>query len=248
MHVTRRRVLALGCALLPLAAIAADPAPPLKLVVGEMAPYAMSAGGPGPGALVELTQELGKHMGIPMDVEFYPWSRALATASLKPRTLILPVTRNDERETRYRWLVKLVRQRFVFVGLHGSHDLADTAALKRARLTVLRGTPYKRLLLEAGFTDVSECTTVRECLRMVKKGIADASYGAEDTQRSATHLDGNKENEFDFSPVFQQNEVWLAGSLDFTEEEGRKWRAAMEVLRADGSAARILRKYGISAN
>jgi hypothetical protein len=32
---------------------------------------------------------------------------------LKPRTLILPVTRNDERETRYRWLVKLVRQRFV---------------------------------------------------------------------------------------------------------------------------------------
>jgi polar amino acid transport system substrate-binding protein len=119
---------------------------------------------------------------------------------------------------------------------------------KRARLTVLRGAPYKRLLLEAGFTDVSECTTVRECLRMVKKGIADASYGAEDTQRSATHLDGNKETEFDFSPVFQQNEVWLAGSLDFTEEEGRKWRAAMEVLRADGSAARILRKYGINAN
>lgn len=248
MRVIGRRLPALCLSLLlPLAALAAEPAP-LKLVVGELPPYAISANGSEPGALVEITQELGKRMGIALEVDFYPWSRAMAMASLKPRTIVLPVTRNAEREARYRWLVKLFKQRLLFVGLRGNHDLSDTASLKHARVAVLRGTPYKRLLQQAGYTDVAECTTVRECLRMVKKGIADASYGAEDTQRSATHGDGNQESEFEFSPPQQQSDVWLAGSLDFTEEEGRKWRAAMDTLRADGTVTRILRKYGANAN
>lgn len=247
MLVIKRPLLLLSFLLAPLAAGAVDLAP-LKLVVGELPPYAIQAGGSAPGALVEITQELGKRMGVALEVDFYPWSRAMAMASLKPRTIVLPVTRNDEREAHYRWLVKLFKQRLLFVGLRGNQNLSDTTALKHARLTVLRGTPYKHLLMEAGFTDVSECTTIKECLRMVKKGIADASYGAEDTQRSASHSDGNRESEFDFSPAFEQSDVWLAGSLDFSEEEVRKWRTAMEALRADGTVTRILRKYGASAN
>lgn len=247
MLVFKRRLLVLSGLLLPLAALAADPAP-LKLVVGELPPYAMQSNGSEPGALVEITQELGKRLKVPLEVDFYPWPRAMAMASLKPRTIILPVTRNEERETHYRWLVKLFKQRLLFVGLRGNSNLTDTAALKQARLTVLRGTPYKRLLTEAGFTNVSECTTIKECLRMVKTGIADASYGAEDTQRSASRSDGNRENEFAFSPAFEQSDVWLAGSLDLTEDDARRWRAAMETLRADGTVNRILRKYGASAN
>ncbi|MYM23197.1 transporter substrate-binding domain-containing protein [Duganella sp. FT135W] len=228
-------------------AVAAEPAP-LKLVVGDMAPYSMAAGPAGPGSLVEITQALGQRMGTPVDVQFYPWPRALAMVSLAPRTLILPLTRNDERENKYRWLLKLYRQKLIFVGLHDNHNLSDPALLRSARLTVLRGTPHKRLLLDAGYTNVSECATIRECIRMVKKGIADASFGAEDTHRSAASMDGNKATEFSYSPAFRQNDVWLAGSLDFTEEDTRKWRATMDGLRADGTVARILHKYGATGN
>lgn len=247
MYAVIRNCLLACCLALPPAAYSTETPAPLRLLVGEVPPYAIPAGVPGPGALVEITQELAKRVGVTVEVEFYPWTRALVTAALKPRTLVLPVTRTEEREARYRWMVKLVRQRLVFVGLQGKRDLSDSAALKQARVAVLRGTPYKRMLLDAGFTDVAECSTIRECLRMVRSGIADASFGAEDAQRAAAQGDG-KHGDIEFSPPFQQNDVWLAGSTDISEDEARKWHAAMEALRADGTVSRILRKYGATAN
>ncbi|MTV40141.1 substrate-binding periplasmic protein [Duganella radicis] len=242
----RRFILGLLCAL-PALSQAAEPAP-VKLVVGDMAPYSVAGNTDSPGSLVEIAQALARRVGTPMEVQFYPWTRALAMVAVAPRTLTLPLTRTAERENKYRWLAKLYRQKFIFVGLQGNGKLSDPSLLLHARLTTLRGTPHKRLLLEAGYTDVDECATVRECIRMVKKGIADASYGAEDTHRSAASMDGNKAGEFSYSPVYRQDDVWLAGSLDFTEEDSRKWRAALETLRSDGTITRILHKYGATGN
>jgi len=242
MNLKRRLVLMTLCA---LPAMAAEP---LKLMVGDMAPYSMASGTVGPGSMVEITQALARRMGTPVEVQFYPWSRALAMVALAPRTLVLPLTRTAERENKYRWLLKLYRQTFIFVGLRGNPQLRDPARLLHARLVVLRGTPHKQLLLEAGYTDIAECATIRECIRMVKTGIADASFGAEDTHRSAASLNGNKAAEFSYSPVFRQDDVWLAGSLDFTEQDARKWRSAMDALRADGTVGRIMHKYAAAQN
>jgi len=240
----RPLLLATALTLLPVAAL---PSEPLRLVVGEMPPYAMSDDPSGPGALVELTQELGRRVGEPVQVAFYPWTRALL-ASQQPRTLVLPLTRTPERERNYRWMVKIYKQKYLFIGRHGDRQLSDPALLRNARVVVVRGTPHKRTLIDAHYAHVSECTTVKECMRMVKKGIADATYGAEDVHRYTAKLDGNKESEFEFSPVFQSGEVWLAGSTDISEEEARKWRSALESARTDGAIARILRKYGASGS
>jgi polar amino acid transport system substrate-binding protein len=250
MQLKRRLMLMMLCVLLATTTATVTPAEPapLKLMVGDMAPYSMAAGPVGPGSMVEITQALARRMGTPVEVQFYPWSRALVMVSLAPRTLVLPLTRNAERENKFRWLVKLYRQTFIFVGVQGNPQLSDPARLLHARLVVLRGTPHKQTLLDAGYTNISECATIRECIRMVKKGIADASFGAEDTHRSASSMDGNKASEFSYSPVFRHDDVWLAGSLDFTEEEARKWRTAMETLRSDGTIGRIMHKYGAVGN
>lgn len=242
MQLKRRLLLMMWCT---LPAMAAEP---LKLMVGDMAPYSMASAAVGPGSMVEITQALARRLGMPLEVQFYPWSRALAMVSLAPRTLVLPLTRTAERENKYRWLLKLYRQTFIFVGQQGNPQLSDPARLLHARLVVLRGTPYKQQLLDAGYTDIAECATIRECIRMVKTGIADASFGAEDTHRSAASMNGNRAAEFSYSPVFRQEDVWLAGSLDFTEEDARKWRAAMEALRADGTIGRIVHKYAAMGN
>lgn len=240
-------LLAAPLALLPGLLPAAEPSP-LRLAVAELPPYAMSQSEAGPGSLVEMTQELLRRLDTPVTVEFYPWQRALTMVKHLPRMLVLPLTRTPEREPQYRWMVRLYRQRFIFVGAHGGVDVHDPQTLARKRLVVLRGSPHKRALVDAGFLEVSECSTVRECMRMVKKGIADATYGGEDIHRYAATLDGNKESEYDFSAMFRSGEVWLAGSMDFSEEDGRRWRAEMEAMRADGTVARILRKYGASGN
>ena len=232
----------------PPAAASASAAIMPRLVAADLPPYAIAQGGDSPGLLVEMVQDMARRMGTPATVEFYPWQRALTMATVLPHVAVLPLTRTAEREAQFRWLVRLHQQNFVFVALHGGIDLHDLPALQRRRVVVLRGSPHKRVLQELNFSDVAECSTVRECMRMVKKGIADVTYGGEDIHRNAAGSDGNRESEFDFSAPFRSGDIWLAGSLDFSEEDSRRWRAALEAMRADGTLARILRKYGLAGN
>jgi hypothetical protein len=160
------------------------------LMVGDMAPYSMASGRSDRVPWWKSRKRWRSAWAC-------RWSAVLSVVAgaghglAGAAHLVLPLTRTAERENKYRWLLKLYRQTFIFVGLHGNPQLSDPARLLHARLVVLRGTPYKQLL-DAGYTDIAECATIRECIRMVKTGIADASFGAEDTHRSAASMNGNK--------------------------------------------------------
>lgn len=239
-----RRTLGVLLLCLPLAGGAASQAP-VRLVVGELPPFAMEGGEHGPGSLVEITQELAQRLGLATPVEFFPWQRALKMTEGMSRVVVLPLTRTPEREPRYTWLTRLYRQDFVFVSRHGTLDLRDIKRLKARRIAVLRGSPHKQVLTAEHFTAVFECATVRECMRMVLTGLADATYGGEAIHRSAANLAGASVSDFDYSAPFRSGEIWLAGSLDFSPADIAQWQAAMNAMRNDGSCARILRKYGL---
>jgi polar amino acid transport system substrate-binding protein len=225
-------------------AAAAEPAP-FRLVVGELPPFATEKGDAAPGSLVEITLELARRVGEKPTVDFYPWQRALVMTTGMSRMATLPLTRTPEREPRYRWLAQLYRQDFVFVAPHGAFDLRHPETLKTRRIAVLRGSPHVKVLTEAGYQNVFECATVSECTRMVTSSLADATYGGEVIHRSTVNQAGNKAANFDFSAPFRSGEIWLAGSLDFTDADIAQWEAAMKSMRNDGSCARILRKYSL---
>jgi polar amino acid transport system substrate-binding protein len=243
-RVVMRNVLGIFLLGLSLAAGAASQAP-VRLVVGELPPFAMEGGEHGPGSLVEITQELAQRLGLATPVEFFPWQRALKMTEGMSRVVVLPLTRTPEREPRYRWLTRLYRQDFVFVARHGTLDLHNIRALKSRRIAILRGSPHKEVLEAEHFTAVFECATVRECMRMVQTGLADATYGGEVIHRSAANLAGASVSDFDYSAPFRSGEIWLAGSLDFSDADLAQWQAAMKAMRNDGSCARILRKYSL---
>jgi len=226
-------------------ACAAAPMAPYRIVAGELPPFSNENGAKGPGALVEITQELARRLGSPPTVEIYPWQRALMMAQNLHRIAVLPLTRTPEREPHYRWLTHLYAQRFVFVARRGVVDVNDLDELKKHRIAVLRGSPHLEALKTENFSHLIECASASECTRMIKTGLADASYGSDAVRRSSAVLGGAKESDFDYSAPFRFGDIWLAGSLDFSEEEAGRWRAAMASMRADGSAARILRKYGL---
>jgi polar amino acid transport system substrate-binding protein len=220
----------------------ADEIQPLRLVAGDLAPFAAKQSTNGPGALVEVAQEMVRRAtGTSVTLEFFPWKRAIAMVETGPRVATLPLTRTPERESRYRWLARLYWQNFVFVALRGHLDLSDPNRLKDKHISVLRGSPHMHALREAGFRHVIECNTVVECMRMVRAGFVDATYGGEAIHRAAA----GKANDFVYSSTFREGEIWLAGSLDIPENEAQVWQAALASMRSDGSYARILRKYGL---
>ncbi|MET3133835.1 polar amino acid transport system substrate-binding protein [Oxalobacteraceae bacterium GrIS 1.11] len=230
--------------LIPLCC-AAGPAA-YRLLASELPPFATGTEKKSPGSLVEIAQELSRRVGSPPALEFYPWQRALMMTANLPHIAVLPLTRTPEREAQYRWLVKLYWQNFVFIGRHGHVDVNDIAGLMKMKIAVLRGSPHLKVLAEAKFADVSECSSVADCMRLVKKGVVDATYGGEVIHRSVAKLAGDKEGDFDYSAAFRSGEIWLAGSMDFSDAEILVWQAAMKSMHDDGSYDRILRKYGLA--
>jgi len=230
--------------LLPLSCGAAELGA-YRLVVGDLPPFASSADARRPGSLVEIARELSRRVGVAPKVEFYPWQRALMMATNIPRVAVLPLTRTPEREAKYRWLVKLYWQNFVFVSRHGHVNMGKFADLKTRKIAVLRGSPHLQVLADAHFSNVSECSTVADCMRMVSTGVVELTYGGEAIHRNVANRAGNREGDFDYSATFRSGEIWLAGSLDFSNAEALAWQEAMKSLRADGGYERILRKYGL---
>jgi polar amino acid transport system substrate-binding protein len=237
--------LAILCA--GLVCFAAD-TPAYRLVAGELPPFAVERGELAPGALGELAEAMSQRMGSPARVEFFPWQRAITMPLKQSRVAVFPLTRTPEREAQYHWLVKLYRQDFVFIGMHRPHaGQLDVAALRHKRIIVLRGSPHLAVLHAEHFDRVSETYSVDDCLRMVQLGLADAMYGGAEIHHEAIRLAGLKDADFDFSAPLHSGDIWLAGSMDFTAADSAAWQAAKDEMLKDGSYARILRKYGLSA-
>jgi polar amino acid transport system substrate-binding protein len=81
---------------------------------------------------------------------------------------------------------------------------------------------------------------------MVQSGLVDAMYGGVEIHHEAIRLAGLRDADFDFSQPLHSGDIWLAGSMDFTESDVAAWQTARNDMLKDGSYARILHKYGLS--
>ncbi|MFL6710377.1 MAG: ABC transporter substrate-binding protein, partial [Massilia sp.] len=62
--------------------------------------------------------------------------------------------------------------------------------------------------------------------------------------RSSLRMRG-QEKDFRLGEPVRTTSAWLAGSLDISELEARRFGEAMAALLADGTQARIFRQYGL---
>lgn len=242
-----RQILALALSML-LAALsvvqAEPPATPWHLLATELPPLALEKGADAPGALVELVREMAHRSGQDVRIEYLPWTRAQAMAQSRTHTLILPLTRTPERETRYRWLVPLYTRHIVFFAL-GSRgaDFLSLESLRKQRVGTLRSTPGLRQLRDHGFTQVIEIESNAKMARMLKLGMLEALYGDELINRYSLQKSGLGAADLKVSPAQQTDVLWLGGSKDISDAEIALWQDALAQIRRDKTLDRILRKY-----
>lgn len=243
-----RAVLALGAlALLPGRAGAADALPALRVVTGDLPPFAVEGHPEAPGVLVELVEQVLVRSGQPVRAEFYPWARAMATASSQARVAILPLTRTPEREAQFQWLLKLYVQHFSFINRSSQHAVTDLAQARRLRLAVLRGSPNVAQLQRHGF-DVRraiQANSVEEMLRLLEKGLVDALFGGDLVCMDKVRSSGRNPADFQIGLLLESREVWLAGGKGFSEADGQRLREAHQALLREGVVERLFQAYGI---
>lgn len=248
----RRRLLQLlavpllGCGL----ALAETPIAPLRIVTGDLPPFAVDGPGGKPGVLVELVElveELLRRAGLHTRVEFYPWARAMQMAAEQPRVAILPLTRTPERESRYQWLVKLYVQHFVFISRAGDPPVKTIEQARQMKVTVLRGSPNLAQLQRHQFNDslIAQANSVEDMLRLLDRGLVEAIYGGDAVNMDKVRTSGRDAGRYQVGMRLESGEVWLAGSGGFDEADRQRLRAAHLTMLKDGSIEKLFAAYGI---
>ncbi|MFG6416947.1 substrate-binding periplasmic protein [Roseateles sp. DC23W] len=248
MNLSRRRTLAaLSALILPKTSLSAPSAAPLALVTSDLPPMTMS-GDPGQrGVLMDLVEAMLKLADLPAQPEFVPWARAMLRATEQPRTLIVPLNRTPDRETRFQWLVKLYAQRFAFITLAGKPRIATIEQARRLRIAALRGSSNLDALRQQGvqMRRVYHSTGVDDMQRALQRGLVDAMYGSELIHTDSWRRNGYDPAQLQTGLVLESADIWLAAHRGITEAEQARLQKAHDALLADGSAERIFKRYGL---
>lgn len=239
----RRLLLSLVSALavLPTLALAARPRR-LHVVTAELPPLVMEKGG---GALQEIMDELCRRMDVMPSMQFFPWRRAIFLAATMPETAIFPLTRQPDREDKFRWLAPLYEERYLFMAPRDGHfDLDNPENMKDRRIALLRGAAQAAMLHEMGFNRIVESASLEEVHRFLTGGMADAVFG-EVSIIKASLKERAGAVEYRLSQPVRTATAWLAGSLDFSDADVERFRQTMSAMQADGATRRILGKHGL---
>jgi len=243
----RTTLAALPALIWPGRALPAPPEATLSLVTGDLPPMTMP-GEPGQrGVLLDLVEAMLKQADMVAQPEFFPWARAMLLAGDKPRTLIVPLNRTAERETRFQWLVKLYAQRFTFITLTGKRRVETLDQARRLRIAGLRGSSNLDTLQRQGVQpgQIYQSTSIADMQRALERGLVDALYGSELIHIDAWRRAGRNPALLQIGLTLESADIWLAAQGGITEAEQARLNQAHEALLADGSVERLFKRYGL---
>ncbi|HEY4083030.1 MAG TPA: transporter substrate-binding domain-containing protein [Burkholderiaceae bacterium] len=224
------------------ASICADDGP-LVWAASEFPPYAWKDEQGLHGYAVELVELMAKRIGREASISFFPWVRTLRMTERGQRCGIFPMLRTPERESHFRWLMSAGKARYVFYGKLQT-PLEDKAAMRKARIGVLRGAPMKKQLQDEGFTQIVEVNSYRDLVRMLENDSLGAIFGLEINLEANVELYGVKADQaLRKGPYMGGNELFFAASPGLSDDEAEAWMQAWREVVRDGLVAKLRRKY-----
>lgn len=241
---TRRQALA-SLAALSARPLRAQALAGLRLVTGNLPPFAIQNSAGRPGVLIELVQAVFARAGLHSTVTFLPWARAQREATSQPRVMLLPQTRTPAREAQFQWLLPLTMQHFSFMSLAHKPRVDNLDQAKQHKVGVLRGSPHAQRLQELGFDPrrVVLASGHDDLQRMLKLQMVDAIYGGElIALYSATHFG----QALQVGHTVESGEVWLAAGSGILPDEQRRMAEAHAALEADRLTERLFQRYGLA--
>lgn len=219
----------------------------------KWAPYTTEAEGlQSQGLSYDLVTELGKRLGLPATVEAYPFERVLAMVKSGERDGITEISRNADREL---FLVfsdpvsQKIGRFYALSSKASGASIATFADLKGKTVLQVAGNSYGADFDAAVKTHgikVEKANDLETSFRMLAAGRADYALAVQ-AVATATFKQAEFANKFAAVGIPYQttNYGFALAKASPAAALLPKVNAAIAAMRADGSLARILAKYGL---
>jgi polar amino acid transport system substrate-binding protein len=227
-----------------LAALCCGPAArAVTIVSSENAPFAYTAKGSGKivGVSTDLLAEAFSRAGLTPSVEIYPWARAYMMAKNLPETCVFPVTRLAEREAHFRWVGPLSNNKWVLFARADFQgviiQLSDAGRYAIGGL--IDDGPSVFLKAQGLAVDLAGDNRAN----VKKLGMGRVQLWATGLERG--RILAEEMGMHDLKPVFLIKEVahYMACEPSISGKTIDGLNKALDTMRADGAAQRIMDKY-----
>lgn len=214
-------------------------------VVTEDSLYAYPRGGKVVGPGTRIVEETLRGAALTeYRLSLYPWARAYEKALHEPNVLIYPVARTAIREALFKWVGEIDRVSLNFYKLRSRTGITLNSLedAKRYTVGVVRNDTKQTFLEQQGLTRLVVSANNRDNFQKLLNQQVQLLPMSENSARlasAAAQVDFASIEEI-YSIDEQPIRIYMAFSLDTSDEIVGKFRRSFEQLEASGEVARIL--------
>lgn len=220
-------------------------------IVGEnrLPPLSYEEKGVNKGMAIEVVQATLKALDIDAKIKLYPWARAYWMASHEKNTLIFPMSRTQQRESKFKWVGAIAPNTSYLFALSSRKDIdvERFADLKKYTIGTLIDGFRNNYLHEKGLgKNLQPTASIRENYLKLKSNRIDLWSSNELTAAYIIKSEGDnpaiikKAYELDELPI---NGYFMAFSMDTADEIVDRFRMALKKIKQDGTYRKIEARY-----
>jgi ABC-type amino acid transport substrate-binding protein len=198
------------------------------------------------GLAIEILNAVTAEGGPSFKYDFsQPWARAQAAVHDNPGTLIIPLTRNAERESKYKWVARLFDNGAHLVSVGRPAPIQSIDEAKGLGVGIMRGSIFEGYLGKAGLTQLVIVPKDELIAKMLVEGKVDAWAGADLVTHYLFGKIGQNPSRLQQGPQLgEAGQIYIAGDVNLPEADAKAIADGIEKLRHNGKLEAILKRYG----
>jgi ABC-type amino acid transport substrate-binding protein len=202
------------------------------------------------GLAVEILNAVTAEGGPSFKYDFsQPWARAQASVHDTRGTLIIPLTRNAERESKYNWVARLFDNGAHLVSMGRPAPIKSMDEAKGLGVGIMRGSLFEEYLGKAHFTNMLAESNDESLAKMLVEGKVDAWAAADLVTHFLFSKIGQNPAKLQQGPQLGEvGQIFIAGDVHFPEADAKAIADGIEKLRHNGKLEAILKRYGAHSN
>ena len=237
----------LGC--LPAAGQGREPVLELQAFGENFAPLSYLDGAEPCGFGCDLLRLMAAEAGLVLHISIAPWQRAVQDAAAHPASVLMPLVRLPERETRFRWVGPMAARRLLIYRLSRRNDIHATrlAGLRGLRVGVTRESAAAAQLIAAGLrpgTDLELGLDDSQNLRKLLAGRMDALVMLEGAAHWHLRKAGLPASTLaPVLPLDADQPYWYGLPADSDPDIARRLQDGLDLIRRDGRYGQLWRRW-----